>query len=285
MVPAETSTSAVIPFVTPDLLELQREAAAGDAAAIKRVEKLSAVYAELASSATARGDSATAQRHMAMAELLTPSHATAETAVTVPSTVSVEHPAAPVEALVLEARQLQSRGAASGRDGRSVVSVLLEALRLEPGHAEARRDLNLAIDSLNGRLRTLIADHRFRAAGALLAQLSRDGIRVLSSGNIRDRPSFLDERVWRSLAVSSLLVDADELIQHGLLATPDQENAIARLELATRLDPTNPLLDDMRAKSSGMLSLAADRASDAGLSEEARRLSNLAAYVRDNFGA
>ncbi len=51
-----------------------------------------------------------------------------------------------------------------------------------------------------------------------------------------------------------------------------------------RLDPTNPLLDDMRAKSSGMLSLAADRASDAGLNDEARRLSNLADYVRDDFG-
>ena len=282
VVAAETSTSAVIP---PDLLELQRKAAAGDAAAIKHVEKLSAIYAELASSATARGDSATARRHTAMAELLAPTQATVETAVTAPPAVSVEHPASPADALVFEARQLQSRGAASARDGRSVVSVLLEALRLEPGHAEAQRDLNLAIDSLNDRLRTLIANHRFRAAGALLAQLSRDGIRVLSNGNVRDRPSFLDARVWRSLAVWSLLVEADELIQQGLLATPDQENAIARLEVATRLDPTNPLVDDMRAKSAGMLSMAADRASDAGLSEEARRLSNLAAYVGDNFGA
>ncbi|HEY6598210.1 MAG TPA: hypothetical protein VIZ30_02815, partial [Pseudomonadales bacterium] len=131
---------------------------------------------------------------------------------------------------------------------------------------------------------TLIDEQRFRAAAALLAQLSRDGIRVLSNGNIRDRPAYLDARVWQSLAVSSLLVDADELIQQGLLATPDQENAIARLEVATRLDPTNHLIDDLRSKSSGMLSLAADRATDAGLSEEARRLSNLAAYVREDFG-
>jgi hypothetical protein len=47
---------------------------------------------------------------------------------------------------------------------------------------------------------------------------------------------------------------------------------------------TNRLIDDLRSKSSGMLSLAADRATDAGSSEEAKRLSKLAAYVREDFG-
>ncbi|HEY6597684.1 MAG TPA: FHA domain-containing protein, partial [Pseudomonadales bacterium] len=139
----EASTSTVIPFVASDLLDLQRKASSGDAAAIKRVEKLRAMYAELATSATVRGDSATAQRFTAMGELIGPTPATAETAVIASSAVPVEQPASPADALVIEARQLQSRGAASVQDGRSAVRILLEALTLQPGHAEARRDLNV----------------------------------------------------------------------------------------------------------------------------------------------
>jgi len=41
----------------------------------------------------------------------------------------------------------------------------------------------------------------------------------------------------------------------------------------------------MRAKSAGMLFLDAQRAAEYGRRDEARRLTNLANYVRDGFGA
>jgi hypothetical protein len=56
---------------------------------------------------------------------------------------------------------------------RNAIGVLVEALTLDPSHQEARRHLNLAIGSLNGRIGTLIANYQFKAAGSLLAQLAK----------------------------------------------------------------------------------------------------------------
>ena len=190
----------------------------------------------------------------------------------------------PADALAQEARRLQSQGSVFAPAQRNAIGVLVEALTLDPSHQEARRHLNLAIGSLNGRIGTLIANYQFKAAGSLLAQLADDGVPVLSNGNVRDRPSFLDAQPWRSLAVSSLLIEADALMQKGLIATAGNDNAISRLESATRIDPTNPLIEDMRAKCAGMLFLDAQRAAEQGVSAEARRLTNLANYVRDGFG-
>ncbi|HTL00112.1 MAG TPA: hypothetical protein VL379_18890, partial [Pseudomonadales bacterium] len=292
-VPASASdpmANGKAPPPTADIIELQRDAAAGDATAIAHLNELADFYAALASSAEARGDHAAATRHLAMAALMRSPPGRAEAAGTVaaptePAPRQSQDKVSPADDAVAQARRLQSQGAVFAPPQRNVVSVLVEALRLDPAHQEARRHLNLVIDSLNGRIGTLIANHQFRAAGSLLAQLADDGIPVLSNGNVRDRPPFLDARAWQSLAVSSLLVEADALIQQGLIATVGNDNAISRLESATRIDPGNPLIDDMRAKSAGMLFLDAQRAAEYGRREEARRLTNLANYVRDGFGA
>ncbi len=295
-------------LVTEDILELQRNAALGDAVAIARLKELGDFYAELAASAMSRGDTAAAQRQMAMVVLLrsAPTNGEASSAEVAPAPVLQQRPASPVErlaapverpvspveqsvsrvdALVVEAQQLEARGAIVSPERRNAVSVLLEAMRLEPANEGAFRQLNAALGSLNARVDTLIANHQFAAAGTLLEQLARGGIPVLSNGNVRDRPSYVDAQSWRALAVSSLLVEADELIQQGLIATPGDDNAISRLESATRIDPASPQVEDMRLKSSGMLLLAAERADQQGWRDEARRLVNLAAYVRDGFGA
>ncbi len=290
-VPASASdpmANGKAPQPTADIIELQRNAAAGDATAIAHLNELGDFYAALASSAQARGDHAAATRHLGMAALMRsqPSQAEGTAAAT---TESAPRPSqdkvSPADALAQEARRLQSQGAVFAPAQRNVVSVLVEALRLDPTHQGARRHLDLVIGSLNGRIATLIANHQFNAAGSLLAQLADDGVPVLSNGNVRDRPPFLDAQAWRALAVSSLLVEADALIQQGLIATVGNDNAISRLESATRIDPTNPLIEDMRAKSAGMLFLDAQRAAEYGRREEARRLTNLANYVRDGFGA
>lgn len=280
---------------TPDIAELQRSAASGDAAAIARLKELADFYSELASSAMERGDKAVAQRHLAMVVLMRSTLTDAEGKAAIQTQVvpsqkvpSKSVPAQGVpsraDALVQEARELQSRGAVFAPPQRNVVRVLVEALTLDPGHQEARRHLNLVMGSLSGRITTLIANHQFRDAGSLLAQLADDGIPVLSNGNVRDRPAFLEPEHWQSLAILSLLVEADALIQRGLIATAGEENAISLLESATRLDRSNPLIQDMRAKSSGLLTLAARDAAERGMSEEAARLANLATYVRDGFG-
>ncbi len=280
---------------TPDIAELQRSAASGDAAAIARLKELADFYSELAASAMERGDKAVAQRHLAMVVLMRSTFTDAEGKAAVQTQVvpsqKVPSQSAPAQgvpsradALAQEARELQSRGAVFAPPQRNVVRVLVEALTLDPGHQEARRHLNLVMGSLSGRITTLIANHQFRDAGSLLEQLADDGIPVLSNGNVRDRPSFLEPQHWQSLAILSLLVEADALIQRGLIATAGEENAISLLESATRLDRSNPLIQDMRAKSSGLLTLAAREAAERGMSEEAARLANLATYVRDGFG-
>lgn len=271
---------------TPDIAELQRNAASGDAAAIARLRELADFYSALASSAMERGDRAVAQRHLAMVVLMRSTLTDTEGKAAVQTQVapSVRTGPSQVDALTQEARQLQSRGAVFSPPQGNVVRVLVEALTLDPGHQDARRHLNLVIGSLSGRITSLIANHQFRDAGSLLGQLADDGIPVLSNGNVRDRPSFLDAQQWQSLAIASLLVEADALIQRGLIATVGEENAISLLESATRLDRSNPLIEDMRAKSSGLLMLASREAAEQGRGEEAARLANLATYVRDGFG-
>jgi hypothetical protein len=285
---AEPMANGRAPEPTADIIELQRKAAAGDSTAIAHLNELGDFYAALASSAQARGDHAEATRHLAMVALMRSTSKPVENAVA-PPTEPASRPSqgrvSPVDALAQEAGQLQSQGAVFAPAQRNAVSVLVEALTRDPTHQGARRQLNLAIGSLNGRIGTFIANHQFRAAGSLLAQLADDGVPVLSNGNVRDKPAFLDAQPWRSLAVSSLLVEADALIQQGLIATVGNDNAISRLESATRIDPTNPLIEDMRAKCAGMLFLDAQRAAEQGVSAEARRLTNLANYVRDGFGA
>ncbi len=295
------------PLVTQDILELRRKAAAGEAAARAHLKELRDFYAQLAASAASRGDTAAAQRQLAMVQLLQVSPGEADSAGWMASAkTSQQGPASPVEppvspqpvsqprvepsvsadgALLVEAQQLIARGAIVSPERRNAISVLLEAMRLEPANEGARRQLNGAIGSLNAQVDTLIANHQFAAARTILELLTRSGMPVLSNGNVRDRPSYLDAPSWRALAVSSLLVEADALIQRGLIAAPGGENAISLLVSAMRIDPANPHVQDMRVNSSRMLLLAAEQADEQGRSDEARRLANLAVYVRDGFGA
>jgi hypothetical protein len=268
----------VLAQATEGILALKAQAARGDASAKTRLAELGDFYDQLASSALERGDAATAQRQRALVALI---RSNSERGVAqLPDTAEASGQAQLVTRR--EPQQHVSQPTVAGREAPTVAE-LVKRLSADSTDAAARTSLARAIDSLNVQLRDLISEHRFGQAKASLLRLESDGLPVLSHGNVRPRPQFVDEGSWHALAVSSLLVDADSLIQAGHLATLGTENAISRLEWATRLNPNDPLVDDMRLKTSGMLSLRAQEAARQGMTAEADRLSNLATYVRDGF--
>ncbi len=145
-----------------------------------------------------------------------------------------------VPALMSRADALYAKGTIVG-----AAQTYLQALSIEPDDAVARARLGDAVSRVAATASNMILTQRFEGARNLLRRLSEtipEASRKLVDQNALDQ--------WR---VVELLLDADARMQKYQILEPEHDNAVELLHEALRLDPKNPIADEMLSKAFGLL--------------------------------
>jgi hypothetical protein len=305
--------------VTPDnpeedIAALREAAEAGDTAATSRLRELHRAYEERARAALANDDVAAAPGLLRLAALVESALApraeppasgvsvlaapgisvlppvapeprapeVAESNVVVPDAPSPATVVPPGSAELEEARRLYAERSLVTPTGKNAAALAIAVLRKDPSNIEAARLLDSTIGDLERQVRLHLSEHRFDAASSLLSATRRAGIPVDTRSASHDRPPHVAAERWNALRVACLLIEADAMIQVERIVAPGEPSALSLLQEALRLDSTNAVAIDMAQKAAGHLLQSARRAEEAGRTQEASRLVNLAAYVRES---
>jgi len=92
----------------------------------------------------------------------------------------------------------------------------------------------------------MILQQKFDAARQVLRRMSA----AVPSGA---RSQFIGPRAQNRWRVIELLLEADTLMQRWQIVQPEHDNAVAVLREALRIDPKNPIADEMLTKAYGLL--------------------------------
>ena len=144
-----------------------------------------------------------------------------------------------------EADSLYAQGALVAPPGRNATTGYVQVLSLAPQNSIARAKLSKIVGQVAVDSQQLMLHQQFN--------LAHQTIDRLAAAIPANASQFVQADALDRWHVVDLLLRADALMQKYQIAEPEQENAVALLHEALRIDPKNPVGDEMLAKALGML--------------------------------
>ena len=184
---------------------------------------------------------------------------------------------AEINALVQQAGALRSAGALIDPPGANAAEMYRRVLATKPDDALAVQGLAEVSAQVQAQFQTLLAGGSLTDAAALLerARAARIGDAPVTAMQVR-----YDEELRRIDTVRRLVAEAEAFYELGYVTGPSQQdNAVARLREAQRLDPANADVVRLLSVSATRLAGVAEDAYAAGLFEEALLHMDLALTV------
>ena len=184
---------------------------------------------------------------------------------------------AEINALVQQAGALRNAGALIDPPGANAAEMYRRVLATKPDDALAVQGLAEVSAQVQAQFQTLLAGGSLTDAAALLerARAARIGDAPVTAMQIR-----YDEELRRIDTVRRLVAEAEAFYELGYVTGPSQQdNAVARLREAQRLDPANADVVRLLSVSATRLAGVAEDAYAAGLFEEALLHMDLALTV------
>ena len=184
---------------------------------------------------------------------------------------------AEINALVQQAGALRTAGALIDPPGANAAEMYRRVLATKPDDALAVQGLAEVSAQVQAQFQTLLAGGSLTDAAALLerARAARIGDAPVTAMQIR-----YDEELRRIDTVRRLVAEAEAFYELGYVTGPSQQdNAVARLREAQRLDPANADVVRLLSVSATRLAGVAEDAYAAGLFEEALLHMDLALTV------
>ena len=184
---------------------------------------------------------------------------------------------AEINAILQQAAQLREAGALIDPPGANAAELYRLVLATKPEDAIAVQGLAEVSAQVLARFRDLLDDGQLADASSLLDRAAASGI---GENPVREMQTRYEAELVRIDEVKTLIAQAEALYSVGYITGPAREdNAIARLREALRLDPDNADALRLLSLAATRLASAAQDAYDAGMAEEGLRYLDLALTV------
>ncbi len=183
---------------------------------------------------------------------------------------------AAIETLLQQARTYRVAGMLVTPPGENAAELYNRVLATAPDNALARQGLSEVTSQLLTQASRMLEEDDFIGLGSLVDQTSAAGVESDELLQIRNR---MDQRIADLAAVADNLREAESLLRQGLITDPPEQNAIALLREAERIDPGNARAESLLGQAAARLVEVAVEAHAVGLDEEAKQYLELALTV------
>ena len=160
--------------------------------------------------------------------------------------------------------------------GENAAELYHRVLATDPSNDVASQGLDEIVSRLLNSSEQLMAEGRFDEVRETVDRATAVG---LDPGAINEMKSRLDAEAERVTRVAKLIAAARGHLASGYITLPADDNAVALLRDALRLDPGNPEAEQLLATSADRLAGVAREAHDAGMLEEAKLYLELALAI------
>ncbi len=181
-----------------------------------------------------------------------------------------------IDALLQQASAYRASGALLNPPGENAAEIYHRVLATDPTNAIANQGLSEVVAQLLTRATGYLNAGQVDAVREMNARALEIGLSDAALYNLQAKLSAEEQRL---ATVERLLGDAERLLVDGLITEPPEQNAVARLLEALRMDPANTRARDMLRIAATRLADVATEAYDAGMRQEARHYLELALTV------
>lgn len=268
---AEPGTAQAAVVALKEVLRLKP----GDSGALAALDDIARHYGVLAAQRASAGDVAAAIENFDRAVDANPTFdGVAAVRETLSAAAAVQ---AEINALVQRAADFRAAGALIDPPGANAAEMYRRVLATKPEDALAVQGLAEVSAQVQADFEALLAAGRQPAAAAFLERARAAGIGDAPTAAMQTR---YDEELRRIATVRRLIAEAEALYELAYITGPSpQDNAVARLREAQRLDPANVDVVRLLSVSATRLASVAEDAYAAGMFEEALLYLDLALTV------
>ena len=189
---------------------------------------------------------------------------------------------AEINAILQQAAQLREAGGLIDPPGANAAELYRRVLATKPEDAIAVQGLAEVSAQVLAHFRDLLDEGQLADASGLIDRAAASGI---GEDPVREMQARYDAELARIDAVKTLIAQAEAFYAMGYITGPArQDNAIARLREALRLDPNNADALRLLSLAATRLASAAQDAYHAGMVEEGLRYLDLALTVTPGIG-
>ena len=184
---------------------------------------------------------------------------------------------AEIDGLLQEASRLRALGSLIDPPESNAAERYQRVLATDPGNAIATQGVSEIIAQVQRRFYDLLSDRDFEDIDRLIDRVVAVGLGEASIAEFKSRYALERERVEQ---VETLIAVAERMIGQGFITEPTENNAVATLREALRLDPGNNDAEKLLIDAAERLASVAREAHEVGLETEARLYLELALTVR-----
>lgn len=246
-----------------------------NAEALAALDAIATHYGSAAANAARAGDLQAAMDNMDRATAANPDF---EGAAAVRSTLSAaEALQAEINALLNEAAELRQRGALIDPPGDNAAELYRRVLATKPDDVVAVQGLAEVATQVRADFAALLESGDLEAARALVARTAASGI---GDEMVVELNARYDGEIARVETVRQLVAEAEALCAQGYITGPSlEENCVAKLREAQRLDPGNADAVRLLSVSATQLEAVAREAFQIGMKAEGLRYLDLALTI------
>ena len=250
-----------------------------NAEAPAELDRFAQYYADLASQNALAGDVTNAMANMGRASTANPEFVGLDSVreqIQQAATLQAE-----IDGLLREASRLRALGSLIDPPGSNAAERYQRVLATDPENAIATQGMSEIIAQVQRRFYDLLSLRGFVDIDRLIDRAIAVGLGEASVAEFKSRYALERERVDR---VETLIAGAEQLMEQGFITEPADNNAVATLREALRLDPGNHDAEQRLIEAAERLALVAHEAHEVGLQTEARLYLELALTIRPDVG-
>ena len=248
--------------------------------ALAELDALGEHYAGLAQAAVERGDVSAA---ISLLERATAANSDSPLLSGIRAEIQqVTTAQAALEELLQQARTYRVDGMLVTPPGENAAELYNRVLATAPDNALARQGLSEVTSQLLTQASRMLEGDEFTRLGNLVDQASAAGVESNELLELRNR---MDQRIADLAMVAKNLHEAESLFRQGFITEPPEQNAIALLREAERLDPGNARAESLLEQAAARLVEVAVEAHAVGLTEQANQYLELALTVTPDVPA
>lgn len=183
---------------------------------------------------------------------------------------------AEIGGLLAEARQYQQANNLVNPPGANAAESYHRVLATAEDNLDAIQGLADVESAVITRANVLLTENKLVEVGELVDRAALAGLDGAAVQALRET---VDNQLSTADSVSSLLVEARDLMEQGFITEPDNNNAVALLRNVLGLQPGNAEAKALMDESAKRLATVAQEAYDAGLIEDATNYMDLALTI------
>ena len=243
--------------------------------AIAALDAIAAHYGAAAANAARAGDLQGAMDNMERATAANPEFAGAEAVRTTLSEAEALY--TEINTLLNEAAELREQGALIDPPGHNAAELYLRVLATQPDDVVAVQGLAEVATQVRAEFAALLERGGLEAARALMERTAASGI---GDDLVMEMNARYDGEINRVETVKQLVTEAEALCAEGYITGPSlEENCVAKLREAQRLDPGNADAVRLLSVSATQLETVAREAFQIGMKAEGLRYLDLALTI------